>query len=118
MARLPAQTERGDDLAVALGVGTVQVLEHATALADHLQQAAARVVVVLVLGQMAGQILNAPGQQSNLHLRRAGVSFVLLVLADDVRLFVGLQCHACEPRSRPYSLTSHASGGAGLLLCW
>src|SRR5258706_6501193 len=103
---LAAQPERGDQSAIALWIGPVEILEHAAALADHLEQAAARVVVVLVGGQVLSEILDAARQDGDLHLRRAGIPFVGLILRDDLRLVFRLQRHA-------FRLPAHSSTRVG-----
>src|SRR5579872_1190821 len=87
---LSAQPQRSDQCAVAFGVLAVQIFQHAPALADHLEQAATRMMVVLVLHQMARQVLNAARQNGNLHLWRAGVALVNLILLDNLRFLLGL----------------------------
>ena len=58
------------------------------ALADHLVQAAAGVVVLLVDLQVLGQLVDAGGQNGDLHLGGAGVSGMGAVGLDHGRLFV------------------------------
>src|SRR5258706_1553506 len=95
---LAAQPERGDQSAVALRIGPVEILEHAAALADHLEQAAARVVVMLVGGEVLSKILDAARQNGDLHLRRAGIPFVGLILGDDLRFVFRLERHGFRLR--------------------
>ena len=47
----------------------LEVLEEAPALADEQQQAAARVVVVLVRLEVLGEVLDALGEEGDLDLR-------------------------------------------------
>src|SRR5699024_11010615 len=56
--RSAAQTQAGDERAVALDVDLLQVLEHPATLADQEQQSATRVVVVLVLLEVLREILD------------------------------------------------------------
>ena len=65
-------------------------LQHAAPLPHHLEQPAARVMVVLVLDQMPREVLDAPREHGDLDLRRAGVALVGLVLLDDLCLVLGL----------------------------
>ena len=62
-----------DERAVALEVVALQVVEQPAALADEHQQAAARVVVLAVLAQVLGELVDARGQQRDLDLGGAGV---------------------------------------------
>ena len=85
---LLTNTELGDNGAVTLHVLLGQVVQHLTALTDHLQQAAAAVVVVDVDLQVLGELLDAGGQNGDLHLGGAGVSGMGAVGLNDGRLFV------------------------------
>ena len=85
---LAAQAVGGDDGAVALDVDALHVIEHAATLADQLQQATTAVVVFLVGLEVASEVVDAAGEQRDLHLGRARVALVELVLVDDV-----LICH-------------------------
>ena len=57
--RLAAQAELADQPAVALEVLLLEVVEQPAAPADEHQQAAARVVVVLVVAQVLGEVVDA-----------------------------------------------------------
>ena len=59
---LLSDAELGDNGAVALDVLGHQIVQHLAALTDHLEQAAAAVVVVDVHLQVLGQLLDAGGQ--------------------------------------------------------
>src|SRR3712207_5247306 len=85
--RLPAQAELGNERPVALDVFLLQVLEQPTPLAYQLEQTAARVVVVLVLAQVLGEVRYTPREHRYLHLGRPRVVLVGPVLPDDL-LFV------------------------------
>ena len=56
---LLAQAELADQRAVALEVVLLQVVQQAAALADEHEQPAARVVILLVLAQVLGEIVDA-----------------------------------------------------------
>jgi hypothetical protein len=83
MAHLTPETQIGDQLQVTLVLGAGQIVQESSALADHLEQPAARVIVVLVASQMFGQGIDALGQQRDLYVGRAGVGCVEPVLLDD-----------------------------------
>src|SRR3712207_5066939 len=85
--RLPAQAELSDERPVALHVFVLQVFEQPTPLAYHLEQTAARVIVVLVLAQVLSEVRYSLGEHRDLHLRRPRVVLVGPVLPDDL-LFV------------------------------
>ncbi len=70
-------------------VGLLEHLEVTAAASDHLDEAAARVIVLLVLLEVVGKSVNLLGQHCYLHLFRAGVSGMRLVLLDNCLLFLG-----------------------------
>ena len=80
--------ELGDDGAVTLDVLGHQIVQHLAALTDHLQQAAAGVVVLLVDLQVLGELVDAGGENGDLHLGRTGVGLMDAVGLDNGRLFV------------------------------
>lgn len=73
---LLSQAELLNDCSVTLDILLLQVSEHAAALADHLEQAATGMVVVLVLLQMLGELSDALGQDSDLYFRRTGIGLM------------------------------------------
>ncbi len=76
---LLADAELGDDRTVTLDVLGSQVVQHLAALTDHLEQAAAAVVVVDVHLQMLGELLDAGSQDRDLDLGEpVSVSWVRL----------------------------------------
>ena len=86
-ALLFSESELADDRAVTLDVNLLQVVEQVSSVTDHLLQTAAAVEVLLVGLQVRGQVVDAGGQNCDLNLRRAGVSFVHSVLFDEAELF-------------------------------
>jgi hypothetical protein len=81
--RLLAEAQLGDDCPVPLYVNFVEVSELPTALSDHLQEAASRVVVFTVAAQVLRKVIDPFREQSNLHLGGACVRRVLLVFLND-----------------------------------
>lgn len=59
---LLTDTQLSDQGTVTVDVLLLQVSQHRTALTNHLQQTAARVVILLVYLQVLGQLLDAGGQ--------------------------------------------------------
>ena len=53
---------------IARQVGLMEIIQQTTALPDHFQQAASGAVVLDVLLQMFGQVIDALGQKSDLHV--------------------------------------------------
>src|SRR6185437_6162661 len=104
MRRLPAkgsmrarrsatQAETADQRLIALGVLALEITEQATASVDHLQETTTRMMVFLVRLEMLGQLLDARGQQRNLHLRRTGVGRRAAVILDDLAGLFGGKRH-------------------------
>src|SRR3954470_24916459 len=88
--RLAAQAELLDQGAVALEILALQVVQEAAAPSDELEQAATRVVVVLVRPEVLGQLVDALGEHRDLNLGRAGIGLVLAELPDMLQLlFLG-----------------------------
>ncbi len=98
--RLFTQTQTADQLAVSIGLGTAQVRQQAAAGAHHFQQAAAAVVVFRVGFEVWGQIVDAEGQQCNLHFRRTGIAFFALEIFNDLCFLFDGQCHDKTPKNK------------------
>ena len=77
LSQLLAQVQLGDQRTVALDVGLLEVLQQTTTLADHQQQTTVGVVVLLVVLQVLVQVVDAVGQQRDLHLGGTGVALML-----------------------------------------
>ena len=85
---LLTDAQLGDQSTIALDVLAHQVVQQLAALTDHLVQAEAAVVVLLVHTQVLGQLVDASGQDSHLDLGRTGVGSMGAVGLDNGRLFV------------------------------
>ena len=92
--QLSTQTQTLDEGTVTVDVNALEVVKQATTVTDHQLHTTTGVVVVLVLLEVLGQISDTLAQQSNLDLRRAGVTFMGRVLSDDFLLFFSRQCTA------------------------
>ena len=80
---LAAQVQLGDQGGVTLAIDLGQVVKKATTLRDHLKQAAARVIVLLVGLEVLGEVGDAFRQDRDLDLGRTGVASGAGVLGDD-----------------------------------
>src|SRR5712691_721299 len=89
---LAAEPEPCDDGAVARVVLLDQIRKKATALADELEEAATRMVVLRKASEMLGQALDPLRQERDLDLRRSGVTFLGGKPGQDLLL--------CFPRER------------------
>lgn len=79
---LAAQAERFDQGAIAREIFTLEVIKQTPTLADHLEQAATRVMIFVMNFKMLGQVQDALTEQCNLNLGRPSVRLMLLVFAD------------------------------------
>lgn len=73
----------------ALLVLSLEVAEQAAAVAYHLQESAAGVVVLLVLLQVLGDLLDFLSQDCYLYFRGTGVVLMHLELLDEALFFLG-----------------------------
>src|SRR6266851_8480512 len=80
---LTPQSQIGDQLQIAVVLSARQVVQETPTRADHLEQPATGVVVVLVTAQVLRERIDAMGEQRDLHVGRAGVAGVEPVLLDD-----------------------------------
>ncbi len=78
---LTAQTETANQAMIRFDVAAFQIIEHTSALRDHLEQAAPRMIIFLVGSEMVGQFVDAPREQCDLHLRRSGIALMGAILA-------------------------------------
>lgn len=74
----------GDGL-IARDVRIVQVIEQPPALADHHQKSTARAVVLVVALQVPREMVDAFGEQRNLHIGGPSVFLVQLELCNGFR---------------------------------
>src|SRR5262249_30911272 len=91
------QTQALDQRVVALAVPGLEIIEQPAALADQLQQAAARMVILRVTLEMLGEVGDALAQDGDLDFRRAGVGVALGVRLDQLRLARGRNRHRSSP---------------------
>src|SRR5436190_17056542 len=70
---LTPKTQALDQRVVALAVPGLEIVEQTAALADHLEQAATRMVILGVALEVLGEIGDAFAQDGDLNLRRARV---------------------------------------------
>lgn len=74
---------------VASLILALEILEVSSAVGDHLDEAAAGVIVLLVGLQMRRKLVDLARKDGNLHLRRAGVGVVDAALLDDILFLFG-----------------------------
>jgi hypothetical protein len=76
--------------AVTVYILALQIIEKRTAVTDHLEKTAARMVIVLVNLQVLGKLVDSLGQDCDLNLRRAGIRGVQTVVLNNRFLDFGL----------------------------
>jgi hypothetical protein len=77
------KSEVGDDLAILLDFGPLQVLEKTTTTPDHLEKASAAVVVFLVCVEVGPEVVDASGEDRDLDRGAPTVLIVELILLDN-----------------------------------
>ena len=87
--KLTPQAEAFDQGLVAGKVPILQVAEQALALIDQLEQATTRVVVLDVILEMAGEMIDAGGQQGHLDFGRTRIVRHAAKISNDL---AGLFC--------------------------
>ena len=72
--KLLTETELRDEIGVALRIFLAEIIEQRTALVDHHQEAATRMVVLRMALEMLGQRLDAAGQDRDLDFGRTRIA--------------------------------------------
>jgi hypothetical protein len=83
VGRLAAQSQTLNELTVASDVDVCEVTQKTTTLTYQQEKTTTRVVVVLVLFEVLGEILDALGKQGNLNLGGSSITGVSCVFFDD-----------------------------------
>jgi hypothetical protein len=94
---LAAKTEALNQRTVARNVNVGQVPEETATLTNEKQESASRVVVVLVLFEVLGEVFDALGQKCNLNLRGSSVTGVSCVFIDDRLFDICFESHGRSP---------------------
>ena len=82
-----ADAELFNNHAVARDILLHQVIQQIAAMADHFQQAAAGVMVLLVHLQVLGQVVDPLGEDGDLDLGRTGVPLMRRIFLDNRGFF-------------------------------
>src|SRR5881628_1745602 len=90
-----------------------EVGEQLPALADHLQQPPPGVHVLLVRGEVLGELSDALREQRDLDFRRAGIPVVPFKLAHDLSFHIFCQRHTLYPHLTVTHKKSDSRGAAG-----
>jgi hypothetical protein len=81
-----AKPELSDEPAIPLDVGPLQIFEKTTTAPDHLEKAAATVVVFLVSIEVGPQVVDASREDRDLDAGASTICFVQPVFLNDVLL--------------------------------
>ena len=81
---LLTDTELLDNRTITIDVLLGQIAQQIATVTNHLQQTTAGMMVVGMLLQMLGQLVDASGQNRDLNLRRTGIGVMQLVSGDDL----------------------------------
>ena len=85
---LLSQTELFNDCTVTVDVLLLKVAEKVSSVTDHLEHAAAAVMILGVRLEVLGEVVDSLGENSDLNLGRTGVALVSCVGGDDLLLYV------------------------------
>jgi len=94
-----AQSKTSDQRLVTADARPLEIVQQAPSLADHDEQPAARVEVLLMAPQVIGEITDALAQDRHLDLRRSGVALLGGILDDERLLALGGDRHRFNPFS-------------------
>src|ERR1700675_3962113 len=108
---LAAESEASDDDPVARAVLLHQVGEKATALADELEEAATRMIILWKALEMLVKFLDSIGQERDLDLWRPGVTFLGGKPCNDLLLFFPRERHSFL-RTRTSAVDTSMTGGS------
>lgn len=70
---------------IPIDIGILEVIQQTAALTNHHEQPAARAMVLLILLEVFGQMIDSLREQRNLHVRGPCVLFVQLKIANCLR---------------------------------
>ena len=91
-----AQFQFFRDRLITVQVVVLQIFQQTPALADHHQQSAARTVILFVVLQMLGQMIDPLREQRDLHVRRPRVAIVQLERFDCLRLCFHIRLNTAD----------------------
>jgi hypothetical protein len=107
------QSQVADELTVPRDIGLLQILEETAPLADHLEQAAAAVVILHVSIEVSPKVVDASREEGDLDRGAATIVLVELILLDDVVL-VDSHFGVVPPRESVAAREAWGPPGAGV----
>jgi hypothetical protein len=91
--QLLAQTEPVDEGTVTVHALPLQIIQQLAALAHQTQQAATGVMILDMVFEMLGKIVDTRGHQRDLHFRGPGITALRLKILHDFGLLRARYCH-------------------------
>jgi hypothetical protein len=108
VVQLFTDTESGNDRTVALNVNLLKVCQEIASVTDHLEKAAARMMILRMLLKMLCQVADSLGENSDLDFRRTGVALMDSVLLHNCGFFC--LSHFFSPHFNICSVTQQKAG--------
>ena len=93
---LATKSEFADDRVILVDIAMTQIIEKLPTTRDQLEQALARIIILLVYLEMLRQLVDALRKQCDLHLRRTRVRTVRFVVADYLLFKFCACCHSYQ----------------------
>jgi hypothetical protein len=90
---LVTETQRLDESRITVLIFRLQVFQKAATLTNEFQQPTAGMMILLVRGEMAGQLIDSLGDECDLNLGGTGIAFFLSELSDNLGLFRLMKRH-------------------------
>ena len=109
LLKLLSQAKLLNDRTVAFDVSLLKVTEKVSSVTNHLLQAAAAVMVLVVALKVLGEVLYSVGKKCDLYLGRTCVTLVCSILLNNCLLFVFQ--HFCIHLSKIYLSKNTVIGG-------
>ena len=93
---LATKSEFADDRVILVDITMTQIIEKLPTTRDQLEQALARIIILLVYLEMLRQLVDALRKQCDLHLRRTRVRSMRFVVGDYLLFKFCACCHSYQ----------------------
>ena len=93
---LATKSEFADDRVILVDIAMTQIIEKLPTTRDQLEQALARIIILLVYLEMLRQLVDALRKQCDLHLRRTRVRSMRFVVGDYLLFKFCACCHSYQ----------------------
>ena len=85
--KLLSEAELSNDCTVSFDIDLLEIVKKASSLANHLEKAAARMMVLVVASEVLCEVVDSACENSDLNFGRTCVTFVTSEFCDDFCLF-------------------------------